>query len=67
MKLIDYDHAILRAYPDCNQYFTGVSGNVNSYNWPTVQLQSKSHNICIRKEAGNLNQGPQELPGPLYS
>ena len=67
MKLLDCDHAITRAYPDCNQYFTGVSGNVNSYNWPTVQLQSKSHNICIRKEAGNLNQVPQELPGLLYS
>jgi hypothetical protein len=44
--------SLARAYPDCNQYITGVSGNVNSYNWPTVMLQSKSHNICIRKEAG---------------
>ena len=56
MKLLDCDHAFSRAYPDCNQFYTGVSGNVLSYNWPTVQLQSKMHNICIRKEAGNLTQ-----------
>jgi len=41
-----------RAYTDCNQYITGKSGTVQSYNWPTVQLSSKTHNICIRREAG---------------
>merc|ERR1712165_205550 len=61
--------SLARAYPDCNQYFTGVSGNVNSYNWPTVQLQSKSHNICIRKEAGycglSLNSYTGTSPDPF--
>ena len=44
--------SLARAYPGCNQFFTGVSGTFNSYNWPTVQLQSKNHNICVRKELG---------------
>merc|ERR1712038_747686 len=44
--------SLARAYPDCNQYFTGVSGNVISYNWPTVQLQSKDYQYCIRREQG---------------
>jgi len=41
-----------RGHPDCNQYFTGASGTVQSYNWPTIQLDSKTHNICIRRELG---------------
>ena len=41
-----------RGHPDCNQYFTGQSGTVQSYNWPTIQLDSKTHNICIRRELG---------------
>ena len=44
--------SLARAYPGCNQFFTGLSGTFNSYNWPTVQLQSKNHNICVRKELG---------------
>jgi len=43
---------LARAYPGCNQFFTGLSGTFHSYNWPTVQLQSKRHNICLRKELG---------------
>ena len=43
-----------RGDPDCNQYITGASGTVNSYNWPTVQLASKTANICIRRELGKI-------------
>jgi len=41
-----------RPYPDCDQFFTGVSGTVTSYNWPNVQLRAKDYNICIRREEG---------------
>jgi len=44
--------SLARADPDCNQWFTGLSGVVQSYNWPSIQLVSKTHNICIRREAG---------------
>ena len=46
--------SISRGDPDCNQYITGASGTVNSYNWPTVQLASKTANICIRRELGKI-------------
>merc|ERR1711971_563156 len=45
-------YSLSRADPDCNQWITGESGTVQSYNWPTIQLISKTHNICIRREAG---------------
>ena len=41
-----------RPYPDCDQFLTGISGTVNSYNWPNVQLRAKDYNICIRREEG---------------
>jgi hypothetical protein len=41
-----------RAYPDCDQFLTGASGTVQSYNWPNVQLKNKDATICIRREAG---------------
>merc|ERR1719350_2491899 len=44
--------SVARADPDCNQWITGHSGTVTSYNWPSIQLISKTHNICIRREAG---------------
>merc|ERR1719464_1359101 len=44
--------SLARADPDCNQWFTGASGSVTSYNWPSIQLISKTHNMCIRREAG---------------
>jgi len=44
--------SLARAYPDCNQYLTGASGIAYSYNWPSIQLSSKAHNICIRRELG---------------
>merc|ERR1712083_205870 len=45
-------YSLSRADPDCNQWITGVSGTVTSYNWPSIQLKSKAHNMCIRREAG---------------
>ena len=44
--------SLARGDPDCNQFMTGQSGTVTSYNWPTIQLDSKTHNICIRRELG---------------
>ena len=41
-----------RPYPDCDQFMTGISGTVNSYNWSNVQLKAKDYNICIRREEG---------------
>jgi len=43
---------LARANPDCNQWFTGLSGTFFSYNWPTLPLQAKSHNFCFRQELG---------------
>ena len=44
--------SLARGDPDCNQYITGQSGTVTSYNWPNIQLDEKTHNICIRRELG---------------
>lgn len=41
-----------KAPEGCNQYFTGNSGTFNSFNWPTVALQSQIVSYCIRKEKG---------------
>ena len=43
-----------RGYPDCDQFFTGISGQVASFNWPNVQLQSKDYTYCIRREQGTV-------------
>jgi len=47
--------------PGCLQYFTGVSGNIMSYNFPvgataavtatTTHLSNQKYTICIRREA----------------
>lgn len=44
-----------RAPTDCLQYFTGSTGTIQSYNYPTNydMLQSQTYTICIRKELGN--------------
>lgn len=41
-----------RANPDCDQWITGISGQVSSYNWPNVQLKGKDYTYCIRRESG---------------
>ena len=44
--------SIARAVPDCHQYFTGVAGEIQSYNWPTIQLKATDWTFCIRREEG---------------
>ena len=42
-----------RAPTDCVQWFTGISGNVYSYNFAGSQLlNAQSYNNCIRTEEG---------------
>ena len=42
-----------RAPTDCVQYFTGISGNVQSYNFQGAQLlQGMNYKNCIRTEKG---------------
>jgi len=43
---------LARAPEGCNQYFTGVSGTFQSYNYPTLQLTNRIYSYCIRREAG---------------
>ena len=52
-----------RGYPDCDQFFTGISGQVASFNWPNVQLQSKDYTYCIRREQGTVNFRFKEVFG----
>jgi len=41
-----------RAYPDCDQFLTGISGQIVSFNWPNVQLKAKDYTYCVRREQG---------------
>ena len=43
---------IFRAPSDCYQYFTGISGEVKSFNYPTIMLPDKQWTVCIRREVG---------------
>jgi len=43
---------LARAYPDCDQFVTGASGTISSYNWANVQLRAKDYQHCIRREMG---------------
>ena len=45
--------SLARAYPDCDQFVTGASGTISSYNWANVQLRAKDYQHCIRREQGN--------------
>merc|ERR1711976_1105290 len=44
----------MRAPIDCQQYFTGVSGNVMSYGWTAQQIQVRNQEYfnCFRQEVG---------------
>ena len=44
---------LARAYPDCDQFVTGATGTISSYNWPNIQLKAKDYQHCIRREDGN--------------
>ena len=41
-----------RPPPDCEQWITGKSGSVTSYNWANVQLRNTDFTHCIRREQG---------------
>merc|ERR1711997_646715 len=41
-----------KAPTDCVQYFTGVSGTVQNYNFGGQLLQSQTYDNCIRQEKG---------------
>ena len=43
---------LARGVPDCDQYMTGISGAIWSYNWPYIQLRNKDFTFCIRREFG---------------
>lgn len=45
-------YSLARANPGCDQWFTGLAGTFQSYNYPTVPLQSKTHTTCFRQELG---------------
>ena len=43
-----------RAPTDCDQYFTGVSGELKSINFDGgIQLRDIQYTICIRREVGS--------------
>jgi len=44
--------SIAKADADCFQWFTGVSGEVKSLNYPTVALDDVVYTVCVRREAG---------------
>ena len=44
-----------KAPEGCQQYFTGRSGTMNSYNYPQVALGTQIVSYCIRREAGIVN------------
>ena len=49
---------MFRAPTDCVQWFTGISGNVYSYNFAGSQLlNAQSYNNCIRTEEGEAMPG----------
>ena len=41
-----------RADADCFQYYTGVSGSVQSLNYPNVALDDVVYTACVRRESG---------------
>ena len=45
---------LFRAPIDCDQYFTGISGELKSFNFDGgLQLRDIQYTICIRREAGS--------------
>ena len=51
--IVTRNYKLARAPSDCVQYFTGTSGNVQSYNFAGGQLlQSQDYTNCIRTEEG---------------
>jgi len=56
--------ATWKAPTDCTQYYTGVSGTIQSYGFPGGQLlQSMYYDNCIRTEAGYCSIQYKETTG----
>ena len=55
-----------KAPSDCFQYFTGISGQIQSLNYPTGLLTDLMYTICVRRHAGycgveyKLNDSPTD-------
>ena len=63
IKILQYECDSPMLAPDgCLQYYTGISGNVSSFNYKTTentndgtypnQISSLNYNICLRRESG---------------
>lgn len=63
IKILQYECDSPMLAPDgCLQFFTGISGNVSSFNYKTTentlaatnpnQISSLNYNICLRRESG---------------
>jgi len=63
IKVLQYECDSPALAPEgCLQYFTGISGNVSSFNWGTMDnvnldtasshLANLDYNICVRRESG---------------
>jgi len=45
-------YATYKAPSDCYQFYTGVSGEIKSFNYPVVMLDDQIYSICVRQETG---------------
>jgi len=56
-----------RAPANCVQYFTGVSGNFQTYNHQGgVQLADQEYNFCFRQEEGTNTTASSSLINDMY-
>ena len=44
--------ATWKAPADCYQYYTGVSGSAQSFNYPSTLVDGLMYSICVRQETG---------------
>ena len=52
IKNVSFYFHYLRAESDCYQYFTGVSGTVESFNYGETILDNTLYTLCVRQEVG---------------
>ena len=63
IKVMQYECGSASLAPEgCLQYFTGITGNVSTFNWKTTdntvdaayptQISNLNYNICLRRESG---------------
>ncbi|PNF30477.1 hypothetical protein B7P43_G12146, partial [Cryptotermes secundus] len=67
-------NTIYRAEEGCLQYFTGVSGQIKSYNYDPgagLQLSKQDYSVCIRMERNfcgiQYTACPDSVLGPVFS